>query len=122
LHDLLNLTSDGRLSSVLDNESEEPMHTKRRITPADVQQVGATLGLDWNKIGPGQFRRGLEAELKHGTKDPEMDFTKDELAMAGRIARANLKEFPDYYMHPDRLEAELAPIGRHAVEGTLSQS
>ena len=82
------------------------MGNTRRITTAEVQQVGAALGLDWNKIDPGQFRRGLEVELEHGARDPDTDVTNDDLTMTGRIAWAHLKEFPDYYTRLDKLEAE----------------
>ncbi|HET7090270.1 MAG TPA: DUF5661 family protein, partial [Anaerolineae bacterium] len=44
---------------------------KRRISAEEAQQVGATLGLDWQKIDLEQFRRGLEVELEHGARDPE---------------------------------------------------
>lgn len=82
------------------------MSNKHRITAEEARQVGAALGLDWNKIDPEQFRRGLEVELEHGAHDPETNVTGDDLALTGKIAWAHLKEFPDYYTRLDRLEAE----------------
>ena len=82
------------------------MVDKRRITLAEAQQVGVVLGIDWAKVDPEQFRRGLEVELEHGARDPETNVTNDDLTLTGKIAWAHLKEFPDYYARLDRLEAE----------------
>ena len=82
------------------------MVKKRQISADDARQVGATLGLDWKKVDPEQFRRGLEVELEHGARDPETDVTNDDLTLTGKIAWAHLKEFPDYYTRLDKLEAE----------------
>lgn len=82
------------------------MAGKRQITPAEARQVGTRLGIDWAKIDPEQFRRGLEVELEHGARDPETNVTDDDLTLTGKIAWAHLKEFPDYYTRLDKLEAE----------------
>ena len=82
------------------------MAGKRQITPAEAQQVGTRLGIDWAKVDPEQFRRGLEVELEHGARDPETNVTDDDLTLTGKIAWAHLKEFPDYYTRLDKLEAE----------------
>ena len=79
---------------------------KRQIRSDEARQVGATLGLDWEKIDLEQFRRGLEVELEHGARDPETNVTNDDLTLTGKIAWAHLKEFPDYYTRLDKLEAE----------------
>jgi hypothetical protein len=81
---------------------------KRQIDAEEARAVGATLGLDWTKVDPEQFRRGLEVELEHGAGDPETNVTNDDLALTGKIAWAHLKEFPDYYARLDKLEAEAA--------------
>ena len=41
------------------------------------------LGIDWVKVDPEQFRRGLEVELEHGARDPETNVTNDDLALTG---------------------------------------
>lgn len=82
------------------------MAGKRQITPGEAQQVGTRLGIDWAKVDPEQFRRGLEVELEHGARDPETNVTDDDLTVTGKIAWAHLKEFPDYYTRLDKLEAE----------------
>ena len=82
------------------------MANKRRISAEEATRVGATLGLDWKKVDPEQFRRGLEVELEHGSRDPETNVTNDDLNLTGKIAWAHLKEFGDYYTRLDKLEAE----------------
>ena len=82
------------------------MENKRRIGAEEAQQVGVTLGINRKKIDLEQFRRGLEVELEHGTRDPETNVTNDDLSLTGKIAWAHLKEFPDYYTRLDKLEAE----------------
>ena len=82
------------------------MGSERRIGADEAQRVGASLGIDWEKVDLEQFRRGLEVELEHGARDPETDVTNDDLSLTGKIAWAHLKEFPDYYTRLDKLEAE----------------
>ncbi|MDQ7778803.1 MAG: DUF5661 family protein [Planctomycetota bacterium] len=82
------------------------MTGKRRITLEEAQRIGAKLRIDWTKVDPGQFRRGIEVELEHGARDPETNVTNDNLLLTGKIAWAHLNEFPDYYTRLDKLEAE----------------
>ncbi|HET7039843.1 MAG TPA: DUF5661 family protein [Gemmatimonadales bacterium] len=82
------------------------MAGKRTFTEEEARRVGAALGVDWHTVDLGQFRRGLEVELEHGTRDPETNVTNDDLALTGKIALAHLREFPDYYTRLDKLEAE----------------
>ena len=84
------------------------MASKRQIDAEEARKVGTALGMDWTKVDPEQFRRGLEVELEHGARDPETNVTNDDLALTGKIAWAHLKEFPDYYSRLDKLEAEAA--------------
>ena len=82
------------------------MANKRRISTEEARNVGSTLKVDWSKVDPEQFRRGLEVELEHGARDPETNVTNDDLTLTGKIAWAHLKEFADYYTRLDKLEAE----------------
>lgn len=79
---------------------------KRTITSDEARRIGDEIGIDWETVDPGEFRRGLEVELEHGAHDPETDVTGDDPHLTGKIAWAHLKEFPDYYTRLDRLEAE----------------
>jgi hypothetical protein len=90
---------------------------KRRISPDEARQVGAALSVDWTKVDPEQFRRGLEVELEHGARDPETNVTNDDLLLTGKIAWAHLKEFPDYYTRLDKLEAEADAYWAERREG-----
>ena len=81
------------------------MAQQQQISIDDAKQVGAKLGLDWTRIDPEQFRRGLEVELEHGARDAETNVTNDDMVLTGKIAWAHLKELPDYYARLDRLEA-----------------
>ena len=53
-----------------------------------------------------QFRKGMDIELEHGTRDPETNVTDDDVTMTAKIARAHLNEFPDYYTRLAKMEAE----------------
>ena len=82
------------------------MANNRRISAEEARNVGSTLKVDWSKVDPEQFRRGLEVELEHGARDPETNVTNDDLTLTGKIAWAHLKEFADYYTRLDKLEEE----------------
>jgi hypothetical protein len=91
--------------SQLDIRKKEIMG-KRKVSTEEAKQVGAALGIDWNKVDVGEFRRGLEVELEHGAHDPETNVTNDDIHLTGKIAWAHLKEFADYYTRLDKLETE----------------
>ena len=82
------------------------MDSKRPVSAEEARNVGSVLKIDWTKLDPEQFRRGLEVEFEHGARDPETNVTNDDLALTGKVAWAHLKEFPDYYTRLDKLEAE----------------
>ena len=84
------------------------MTAHKPIGVDEARKVGSWLGLDWAKIDLEQFRRGLEVELEHGSRDPQTNITNDDVTLTGKIAWAHLKEFPDYYTRLDRLEREAA--------------
>jgi len=82
------------------------MARMQRFSVEDARRVGVALGIDWQQVEVEQFRRGLEVEIEHGTRDPDTNVTNDDLPMTGKIAWAHLKEYPDYYARLDLLEAE----------------
>ena len=47
------------------------------------------------------FRKGMEVELEHGSRDTRTNVTDDDPVFTGNICLAHLRELPDYY---DRLE------------------
>jgi len=74
-----------------------------RFTEDQARLIGDEIGIDWNAalFDVDQFRRGLEIELEHGSREPETDVTGNDSVVTGKIAWAHLREYPDYY---DRLE------------------
>lgn len=49
---------------------------------------------------------GLDVELEHGQRDAATNVTDDDELVTGKIARAHLNEFPDYYTRLATMEAE----------------
>jgi len=74
-----------------------------QFTEDQARSIGGEIGIDWNAalFDVDQFRRGLEIELEHGSREPETDVTGNDSVATGKIAWAHLREYPDYY---DRLE------------------
>ena len=72
------------------------------------RELGERIGIDWDRsrFDAEQFRMGLEVELEHGSRDPETNVSDDDEITTGKIARAHLNEFPDYYTRLARMEAE----------------
>ena len=72
------------------------------------RDIGERIGIDWNRsrFDIEQFRMGLEVELEHGRRDPETNVSDDDELTTGKIARAHLNEFPDYYTRLAKMEAE----------------
>jgi len=87
------------------------MRGQRQISAEEARSTGMRLGLDWAKTDLQQFRRGLEVELEHGSRDPQTNVTDDDLILTGKIAWAHLKEIRDYYTWLDQLEAEAKAQG-----------
>jgi hypothetical protein len=65
----------------------------------EAREIGEQIGIDWGSspFDIEQFRRGMDVELEHGLGDPRTNVTDDDSIATGKIARAHLNEFPDYY-------------------------
>jgi hypothetical protein len=87
----------------------------QRFIVEEARHVGTALGVNWQQVDPEQFRRGMEVELEHGTRDSETNVTGDDLNLIGKIAWAHLKEYPDYYTRLDALEARPRHTGRRCA-------
>jgi Protein of unknown function (DUF5661) len=79
---------------------------RKKVTPRQARKIGEELGIDWTRFAPEEFRRGMEVELEHGLRNPMTDVTGDNLLLTGKIALAQLEEFPDYYTRLTRMEEE----------------
>jgi uncharacterized protein DUF5661 len=74
----------------------------------DAKEIGQKIGIDWSesKFDVNQFLIGINVELEHGLRDPDTNVTGDDPIMTGKIARAHLNEFPDYYERLEKLEED----------------
>lgn len=74
----------------------------------EARKIGERIGIDWSssRFDVEQFRMGLEVELEHGRRDPATNVSDDDEITTGKIARAHLNEFPDYYTRLAEMEAE----------------
>jgi hypothetical protein len=70
--------------------------------------IGERIGIDWrtSRFEVEQFRLRLGVELEHGRRDPATNVSDDDGVTTGKIARAHLNEFPDYYTRLAKMEAE----------------
>jgi len=84
------------------------MSEKQVFTTEQARTAGEQIGIDWasSRFDVEQFRMGMDVELEHGTHDPETNVTNDDVVTTAKIARAHLKEFPDYYTRLDAMETE----------------
>ncbi|MFO7966866.1 MAG: DUF5661 family protein [Archaeoglobaceae archaeon] len=79
---------------------------KKEFTEQEAKKIGESLGIKWDKFDVDQFRRGMNVELEHGSRDQETDVTNDDPLTIGKIALAHLNEFPDYYDRLEKMEKE----------------
>jgi hypothetical protein len=74
----------------------------------EARRVGEQIGIDWDSspFDVDQFRRGMDVELEHGLHDLGTNVTDDDPVTTGKIARAHLNEFPDYYTRLELMEEQ----------------
>ncbi len=82
------------------------MEFKKQFSEEEVKEIGEKLGIKWDKFDVDQFRRGMNVELEHGSRDSLTNVTNDDSLMTGKIALAHLNEFPDYYDRLEKMEKE----------------
>jgi Protein of unknown function (DUF5661) len=72
----------------------------------EARRIGEQIGIDWasSPFDVDQFRRGMDVELEHGLHDLGTNVTDDDPVTTGKIARAHLNEFPDYYTRLAQME------------------
>lgn len=79
---------------------------KEHFTKEEAKETGEKLGIKWNKFDIEQFRRGMDVELEHGTRNSNTNVTDDDALITGKISLAHLNEFPDYYDRLKKMEEE----------------
>jgi len=74
----------------------------------EARRIGEQIGIDWDTstFDVDEFRRGLDVELEHGLHDLGTNVTDDDPITTGKIARAHLNEFPDYYTRLEQMEEQ----------------
>ncbi len=84
------------------------MGNEMTFSQDDATKIGEAVGIDWptSRFDVEQFRMGLEVELEHGRRDAGTNVSDDNEITTGKIARAHLNEFPDYYTRLAKMEAE----------------
>jgi len=84
------------------------MSAPKTFTADEARRIGESIGISWSSspFDVDQFRRGLDVELEHGLHDSETNVTGDDPQTTGKIARAHLKEFPDYYTRLEQMEEQ----------------
>ena len=84
------------------------MSGRTGFTADEARQIGEQIGIDWGSsaFDVDQFRRGMDVELEHGLHDLATNVTGDDPIVTGKIARAHLNEFPDYYTRLEQLEEQ----------------
>ena len=84
------------------------MSARKSFTADEARAIGEQIGIDWDSspFDVDQFRRGLDVELEHGLHDLDTNVTGDDPVTTGKIARAHLNEFPDYYTRLEQMEAQ----------------
>jgi len=84
------------------------MSERKSFTAEEARSVGVQIGIDWDSspFDLEQFRKGMDVELEHGFADEATNVTDDDPLFTGKIARAHLNEFPDYYTRLQKMEEE----------------
>ena len=82
------------------------MSGKAVFSLEEAKRIGEQIGIKWDRFDAEQFRRGMDVELEHGSRDAATDVTGDDPLTTGKIALAHLNEFPDYYTRLERMERE----------------
>jgi Protein of unknown function (DUF5661) len=94
----------------------------REFSTAEACEIGERIGIDWSssRFDVEPFRMGLGVELEHGRHDPETNVSDDDEITTGKIARAHLNEFPDYYTRLAKMEATKTVATRPAASVACS--
>jgi hypothetical protein len=84
------------------------MSVRKEFSTEEARRIGEQIGIDWDAspFDVDEFRRGMNVELEHGLHDLGTNVTDDDPVTTGKIARAHLNEFPDYYTRLDRMEEQ----------------
>ena len=68
--------------------------------------VAAGINISGEMYDLEDVRDGMNVELEHGTRFPDLDVSGDDPVITLKIALAHLREFPDYYQRLEAMERE----------------
>ncbi len=63
------------------------------------------IDLESERFDAAAVLAGMQVELEHGARTPELDVTGNDPVLTAKIALAHLREIPDYYERLLRMEA-----------------
>jgi hypothetical protein len=91
------------------------------FTMDDARMALDRLGLDLEseKITLEALTAGMNVELEHGSRFPDLNVSGDDPIVSAKIALAHLREFPDYYQRLVRMEAEAETAMVYATDSDL---
>ena len=91
------------------------------FTMDDARMALDRLGLDLEseKITLEALTAGMNVELEHGSRFPDLNVSGDDPIVSAQIALAHLREFPDYYERLVRMEAEAETAMAYATDSDL---
>lgn len=82
------------------------MNKPIEISLEEAKDIGDSLGIDWKHVDLAQFRMGLAMEHEYVADAFDPGVTSRIASLAGKIALAYLKEYPNYYSRLASGEAE----------------
>jgi hypothetical protein len=70
----------------------------------------ADIDISAERYSIGDVAAGMNVELEHGRRFPDLDVTGDDPIITLKIALAHLREFPDYYVRLEVMEREAEAV------------
>jgi hypothetical protein len=91
------------------------------FTTDDARMALERLGFDLEseKITLEALVAGMNVELEHGSRFPDLNVSDDDPIISAKIALAHLREYPDYYERLVRMEAEAETAMAYAGDSDL---
>ena len=96
------------LRGIRDRAERTAAPPREGFSAEEARTIGERIGIHWDssRFDASQFRMGLDVELEHGIRDAVTNVTDDDAVTTGKIARAHLNEFPDYYTRLGQMEEQ----------------
>lgn len=91
------------------------------FTMDDARTALDRLGLDLEaeKITLEALTAGMNVELEHGSRFPDLNVSGDDPIVSAKIALAHLRELPDYYERLVRMETEAETAMVYSTDSDL---